>query len=133
MNELTLIVLKPDAVDRRLVGEILSRFEKKGFTVKALKMLTFNRTLAERFYSLHVGKPFFEDLVNFITSGPTVGIILEGASAVEVVRRIIGATNSTQAAPGTVRGDFGLDLTKNVIHAADSPESFERESKVIFP
>jgi len=133
VSEQTLIMLKPDAVRRGLVGEILSRFEKKGFTLKALKMVTFNKGMAERFYAPHAGKPFFNDLVSFITSGPVVAAILDGPSAVQVVRRMIGSTNSVEAAPGTVRGDFGLALTQNVIHAADSSENFERESKVIFP
>ncbi len=132
MSEETLIVIKPDGVKRGLVGEIISRFERKGFKIKALKMHQFTREEAEEFYSVHREKPFFNELVNFITSGPVVAAILEGRNAIEVVRLMIGSTDSAKAAPGTIRGDFGLELTANIIHASDSRESFERESKVIF-
>ena len=132
MSEETLIVIKPDGVKRGLVGEIISRFERKGFKIKALKMHQFTREEAEEFYSVHREKPFFGELVEFITSGPVVAAILEGRNAIEVVRLMIGSTDSAKAAPGTIRGDFGLELTANIIHASDSKESFERESKVIF-
>jgi len=132
MSERTLIVIKPDGVKRGLVGEIISRFERKGFKIKALKMHQFTREEAEEFYSVHREKPFFRELVDFITSGPVVAAILEGRNAIEVVRLMIGSTDSAKAAPGTIRGDFGLELTANIIHASDSEESFERESKVIF-
>jgi nucleoside-diphosphate kinase len=131
--ERTLVVIKPDGVARHLVGEIIARFEQKGFKIVEMKMLTFSREVAKNFYSPHVGKPFFEDLLNFIVSGPTVAMILEGTSAIEVVRRMIGVTKSFEAAAGTIRGDFGLGYTDNVIHASDSNDSFERESKVLFP
>lgn len=131
-TEDTLIVVKPDGVRRGLVGQIVGRFETKGFVVKRLQMLTMSKAQAEDFYSVHKGKPFFGELVTFITSGPVVGIVLSGRDAVATVRRMVGATNSWEAAPGTIRGDFGLGLTDNTIHASDSPESFDRESKVFF-
>ncbi len=129
----TLIVVKPDGVKRALVGEIISRFERKGFKIEALKMVQFDRSLAQNFYSPHVGKPFYPELENFITSGAAVAAILEGSDAVNVVRRMIGITKSSEAAAGTVRGDLSLGYTENVIHASDSQESFERESKILFP
>jgi nucleoside-diphosphate kinase len=128
----TLIVIKPDGVSRSLIGEIISRFEKKGFKIVALRMLQFDETLARSFYSPHVDKPFFPELLGFITSGRVVAAVLEGNEAVEVVRRMIGLTKSPEAAAGTVRGDFALGLTDNVIHASDSAESFERESNLLF-
>ncbi len=130
--EQTLVIIKPDGVARSLVGEIISRFERKGFKIVKLKMLTLTRQVADEFYSPHRGKPFFEDLLSFIVSGPVVAAILEGSNAVDVVRRMIGVTRSFEAAAGTIRGDFGLGITDNVIHASDSRESFERESKIIF-
>jgi nucleoside-diphosphate kinase len=130
--EQTLVIIKPDGVARSLVGEIISRFERKGFKIVKLKMLTLTRQVADEFYSPHRGKPFFEDLLRFIVSGPVVAAILEGSNAVDVVRRMIGVTKSFEAAAGTIRGDFGLGITDNVIHASDSRESFERESKIIF-
>jgi nucleoside-diphosphate kinase len=133
MVERTLVVIKPDGVQRGLVGEIISRFEKKGFKIAALRMLSFDKKLASEFYSPHVGKPFFPELEKFIVSGAVVAAILEGNNAVEVVRRMIGATKSFEAASGTIRGDFGLGYTDNVIHASDSPESYSRESKILFP
>ncbi len=129
----TLIVIKPDGVARCLSGEILARFERKGFKIVALQLLNFDKQLAENFYSPHVGKPFFPDLETFITSGPAIAAVLEGSEAVDVVRRMIGLTKSWEAPPGTIRGDFALGYTDNVIHASDSAESFERESKIVFP
>jgi nucleoside-diphosphate kinase len=128
----TLIVVKPDGVRRGLVGQIIGRFETKGFVVKRLQMLTMSKAQAEDFYSVHKGKPFFGELVTFITSGPVVGAVLSGRDAVATVRRMVGATKSWEAEPGTIRGDFGLGLTDNTIHASDSPESFDRESRVFF-
>ncbi|MEM2883330.1 MAG: nucleoside-diphosphate kinase, partial [Nitrososphaerales archaeon] len=127
-----LIVIKPDAVRRGLIGKIITRFEEKGFKILDLKMLTFTRQQAEKFYEPHLGKPFFQDLVNFITSGPVVAAILEAPNAVSVVRLMIGSTRSFEASPGTIRGDFGLGITENVIHASDSEESFKRESAIVF-
>ncbi len=132
MSQRTLIIIKPDAVRRGLIGKIISRFEEKGFKIMDLKMFSFTRQQAERFYEPHAGKPFFQDLVDFITSGPVVAAILEAHNAVSVVRLMIGPTRSFEAPPGTIRGDFGLGLTENVIHASDSEESFNRESAIVF-
>jgi nucleoside-diphosphate kinase len=128
----TLIVVKPDGVKRGLVGEVVARFEKKGFVVKKLQMITMNKSQAEEFYSVHKGKPFFPELVTFITSGPVVGAVLSGRDAVATVRRMVGATKSWEAASGTIRGDFGLGYTDNIIHASDSAESFAHESRTFF-
>ena len=131
-TEDTLIVIKPDGVRRGLVGEIIARFERKGFVIKELRMQTMSRELAEEFYSVHDGKPFFGELVAFITSGPVVGVVLSGRDAVATVRRMVGATKSWEAAGGTIRGDFSLGYTDNTIHASDSSESFTKESAVFF-
>ena len=130
--EKTLIMIKPDGVSRRLVGEIISRFEKKGFRIKALKMFKFTREQAEEFYKVHKGKPFFESLINFITSGPVVAMVIEGDSAISVARLMIGPTDGRLAPPGTIRGDYALSKQENVIHASDSPESAEHEIRVVF-
>ena len=132
MTEQTLIVLKPDAVERNLIGEIISRFEKKGFKVVKLKMLKFTKDMAEEFYSAHKEKPFFGELVSFITSERVVASVIEGDNVVAMTRTIIGATKPSEAAPGTIRGDFGVGITDNSIHASDSMESFEKEVKVVF-
>lgn len=131
-QEDTLIVIKPDAVRRGLTGEILSRFERKGFTIRRLQMLTMTKPQAEGFYSVHRDKPFFGELVAFITSGPVVGAVVSGRDAVATVRRMVGATKSWEAASGTIRGDFALGLTDNTIHASDSAESFAKESRAFF-
>lgn len=128
----TLIVIKPDGFDRRLTGRIISRFEEKGFEIKKIKSLRFTKQQAEEFYGVHIDKPFFNELVSFISSGSVVAMILEGNNAIEVVRVMIGSTDSSKASPGSIRGDYGLGLTANVIHASDSVESFIKESKVIF-
>jgi len=132
-SERTLIFLKPSAIERGLVGEILSRFEKKGLKIVKLKSLILTREKVEEFYSVHRGKPFFKDLVNTITGRTIVAAILEGREAIQVVRALIGATDPVKASPGTIRGDFGLDITDNLIHASDSPESYQREVKILFP
>ncbi len=132
MSEQTLIVIKPDAFERRLTGTILSRFENKGFVIKELKSYIFTKDKAEEFYSPHQNKPFFHELVSFISSSTAVVCILEGENAINVVRQMIGSTRSFEAQPGTIRGDYGLGITNNVIHASDSYESFIKESKVIF-
>lgn len=124
--------MKPDGVKRGFIGEVIGRFEKKGFRIVALQMLKLNSKLANDFYSPHVGKPFFPDLERFMTSGAIVAIVLEGDNAVDVVRRMIGVTKSFEAASGTIRGDLSLGFTDNVVHASDSADSFERESKIIF-
>jgi nucleoside-diphosphate kinase len=130
--EQTLIVVKPDGFKRQLTGKVLARFEEKGFQIKQLKSYNFTKEKAEDFYSVHKEKPFFGELVSFISSGTVVACILEGNNAVNTVRIMIGATKSFEAAPGTIRGDFGLGFTDNIIHASDSPECFNKESRVIF-
>lgn len=132
MSEQTLIVIKPDAFERKLTGTILSRFENKGFLIKELKSYIFTKEKAEEFYSPHQNKPFFHELVSFISSSTAVVCILEGENAINVVRQMIGSTRAFEAQPGTIRGDYGLGITNNVIHASDSYESFITESKVIF-
>ncbi len=133
MSEKTLVFLKPIAVERGLVGEIISRFERKGFKIVALKSITVTRELAEEFYSVHRGKHFFEELVSSLEGRMIVAMILEGRSAVKVVRKLIGATDPVEAEPGTIRGDYALDITENMVHASDSPESFIREARILFP
>lgn len=131
-REDTLIVVKPDAVKRGLVGEILGRFETKGFAIERLQLIRMSKAQAEDFYSVHKGKPFFRELVNFISSGPVVGAVISGRDAIATVRRMVGATKSWEAASGTIRGDFGLGLTDNTIHASDSVESFKKEQAAFF-
>jgi len=130
--ERTLVVVKPDGVRRGLVGEVISRFERKGFRLKALKMTWMTREQAEQFYEVHRGKPFYEELVKFVTSGPVVAMILEGESAISVARIMIGVTDGRKAQPGTIRGDYSLSILENIVHASDSEESFYREYKVLF-
>jgi nucleoside-diphosphate kinase len=130
--ERTLIVIKPDAVARGLVGEILSRFERRDLKIVELRMQTMNRKRAESFYEIHKDKLFFNELVSFISSGPVVGAIIEGRGAIAMVRRMVGATRSWENEPGTIRGDYATGLLDNAIHASDSRESFERESKSFF-
>ena len=131
-SEQTLIVVKPDGFKRLLTGKILARFEEKGFEIKKLKSYNFTKEKAEEFYSVHNKKPFFNELVSFISSGMVIACILEGTNAINTVRIMIGATKSFEANPGTIRGDFGLGFTDNIIHASDSSESFIKESRVIF-
>src|SRR4051795_12841320 len=123
----TLILVKPDAFARNLTGEIIARFERKGLRIAALRHLTVDRALAEQHYAEHVGKPFFEELVAFITSGPIVAMVLEGQDAVRAARQVIGATNPLEAAPGSIRGDFAVEVGQNMVHGSDSDESAERE------
>ena len=130
--EQTLIVVKPDGFQRALTGKILARFEEKGFEIKNLKSYNFTKEKAKEFYSVHNKESFFNELVSFISSGMVVACILEGNNAVNTVRIMIGATKSFVANPGTIRGDFGLGFTDNIIHASDSYESFIKESQVIF-
>lgn len=132
MSEQTLFIVKPDAVARKLVGQIIARFETKGFKLIKLKMFTFTKAQAQEFYSVHNTKPFFGELVDFITSGPVVVAIIEGNNAVATTRILVGATKSYEAAPGSIRGDFGLGISDNIIHASDSKENFEKEAKVVF-
>jgi nucleoside-diphosphate kinase len=130
--EQTLILVKPDAFQRKLVGKILQRFEDKGFDIKQLKTYNFKMDKAQEFYSVHKNKPFFNELVSFICSGTVVACILEGNNAISTVRIMIGHTKSFDASPGTIRGDYGLEITNNIIHASDSLESFIKESSVVF-
>jgi nucleoside-diphosphate kinase len=130
--ERTVVIIKPDGVRRGLVGEILSRFEKKGFKIRALKMIRLSREQAEKLYDIHFGKSFFNDLVNYMTSGPVVAVILEGDNAVNAVRLMIGPTDGSKAPPGTIRGDYSLSIRENVIHASDSIDRVEHEVSVIF-
>jgi nucleoside-diphosphate kinase len=125
-------MVKPDGVQRGLAGEIIARFEKKGFKIAALKMLRISRELAEKHYGEHVGKPFFENLVGFITSGPVVAMVIEGKEAISAAREMMGATNPLKALPGTIRGNYGIDIGRNVIHGSDSPESAKREIALFF-
>ncbi|HEY7157128.1 MAG TPA: nucleoside-diphosphate kinase [Gemmataceae bacterium] len=130
--ERTLILLKPDCVHRRLVGSIVQRFEQKGLRLAGLKLVQVSRGLAEQHYAVHKGRPFFESLLKFITSGPTVALVLEGSQAVAVARNLIGATDGTKAAPGTIRGDFALSVQNNLIHGSDSPENAAAEVALWF-
>jgi nucleoside-diphosphate kinase len=125
--EQTLVLIKPDAMQRRLAGEILGRFEGRGLTVRAAKLVLVDRGLAERHYAEHTEKPFFGELVEFITSSPTLALVLEGDGAIQVVRTTMGATNPMDAAPGTIRGDLALAMPDNLVHGSDSPESAKRE------
>jgi nucleoside-diphosphate kinase len=129
----TLILVKPDAFARNLSGEIVARFERKGLRIAALKLMTMDRALAERHYAEHEGKPFFGELVEFITSGPLVAMVLEGHEAVVAARQVIGATNPLKAAPGSIRGDFALEVGQNMVHGSDSNESAAREVGLFFP
>lgn len=128
----TLIIFKPDCVQRRLVGSILARFEAKGLRLAALKLMRVDRTLGEKHYAEHAGKPFFEGLIDFITAGPVVVGVLEGNEAIAVVRAMLGATNGAVAAPGTVRGDFSISKQNNLVHGSDSPDSAAREIALWF-
>ena len=129
----TLILVKPDAFARSLTGEIVARFERKGLRIAALRHMTLDRQMAEQHYAEHQGKPFFEELVSFITSGPLVALVLEGQDAVKSARQVIGATNPLEAAPGSIRGDFAIEVGQNLVHGSDSPESAEREANLFFP
>jgi nucleoside-diphosphate kinase len=133
VDERTLVLIKPDGVQRALAGEILARFERRGLVVRAARFVRIERDLAERHYEEHREKPFFGELVEFITSGPTLALVLEGESAIEVVRTTMGATNPTTAAPGTIRGDLALAMPDNLVHGSDSPESAQREIALWFP
>ncbi len=132
MTEQSLFIVKPDGVERKIVGQILTRFENKGFKIIKMKMFTFTREMAEEFYSAHKSKPFFGELVSFITSGRVVAAVIEGNNAIATTRLMVGSTKSIEASPGSIRGDFGLGITDNIIHASDSNESFEKEVAVVF-
>lgn len=128
----TLIFVKPDGVRRGLVGEIIQRFERRGIRIVGLKMVKPTRELAEKHYAVHRDKPFFESVVSFITSGPVVAMVLECPNAIEVTRQMMGATNPANAAPGTIRGDFGLDIEQNIIHGSSDPEAAAYELSLWF-
>jgi len=130
--ERTLVLLKPDAVQRRLVGRIISRFEDKGLKIVGMKLMQVTQELAERHYAEHREKPFFSELVSFITSSPIVAMVVEGPGAISEVRRLMGKTDPREAAPGTIRGDYGLSITQNLVHGSDSPESAAREIPIFF-
>ncbi len=132
LAEQTLIIVKPDAVKRNLVGEILSRFEKSEFSISKLKMFSFTVEMAEQFYAVHNSKPFFGELVSFISSGNVVAAVIEGDNVIDITRKIIGKTNPKEASPDTIRGDFGTGILENSIHASDSSESFDKEVNVVF-
>jgi nucleoside-diphosphate kinase len=129
----TLILVKPDAFERGLTGEIIARFERKGLRIVALKHMTLDVELAQRHYAEHEGKPFFGELVDFISSGPLVAMVLEGEEAVTAARQVIGATNPLEAAPGSIRGDFAIAVGQNMVHGSDSAESAVREAELFFP
>ncbi|WP_130865109.1 nucleoside-diphosphate kinase [Acidipropionibacterium timonense] len=129
----TLVLLKPDAVKRHLIGEIIGRFERKGLTIVALEQRTIDAEMASQHYAEHVGRPYYDGLAAFITSGPLVALVLEGREAISVVRAINGRTDGAQAAPGTIRGDYGLSNQQNLVHASDCPESAAREISLWFP
>jgi nucleoside-diphosphate kinase len=131
--ERSLILIKPDAFAQNLTGEILARFERKGLRLIALKLMTMTRELAARHYAEHEGKPFFDELVSFITSGPLVAMVLEGDQAVNAARQVIGATNPIEASPGSIRGDYAIAVGQNMVHGSDSPESANREVSLFFP
>lgn len=130
--ERTYVMIKPDGVQRNLVGEIISRFEKKGFKIVGLKMLRMDRAIAEKHYAEHIGKPFFEALASYITSGPVVAMVLEGKDVVAAVRAMNGATNPANAGSGTIRGDYAIEVGRNVIHGSDSVDSANREIGIYF-
>jgi nucleoside-diphosphate kinase len=129
----TLVLVKPDGVKEGLIGEIVSRLEKKGLKIAAMRMLQMDKALARKHYAVHDGKPFFAGLVEFITSGPIVAVVVEGEKSVEVVRKLMGETDPVKAAPGTIRGDYGLDIGENLIHGSDSEENAQVEITLFFP
>ena len=133
MSERTLVLIKPDGVRRRLVGEVIARIERKGLAITRLELRTMSRELAEQHYGEHAGKPFFAGLVAFITSGPLVAMVVEGEGAVVAVRQLMGATNPLEAAPGSIRGDYAVEIGENLVHGSDSPDNGEREINLFFP
>ena len=133
MSERTLVLIKPDGVRRGLAGEVLSRIECKGLRIVAMDMRVVGRDLAETHYAEHSGKPFYGSLVEFITSGPLVAMVVEGPRAIEAFRALAGATDPVKATPGTIRGDYALEVQDNIVHGSDSPDSAEREIKIFFP
>jgi nucleoside-diphosphate kinase len=133
MSQRTLILIKPDGVQRSVIGEVISRIESKGLKLVALELRTIDADTAHAHYAEHAEKSFFGELVEFITSGPLVALVAEGERAIEAFRALAGATDPVKAAPGTIRGDFALEVGENIVHGSDSPESAEREIKIFFP
>jgi nucleoside-diphosphate kinase len=131
-SQQTFVMIKPDGVRRRLVGEVVGRIEAKGFDIREMKLMTVDESLAKKHYAEHVDKPFFDELVSFVTSGPSVAMVVEGSDAVAGLRQIMGATNPLDATPGSIRGDFAAEITENIVHGSDSPESAEREINLFF-
>ena len=131
--ERTLILVKPDAFERRLTGEVIARFERKGLSLIALKLITADEAIANEHYAEHAEKPFFGELVEFITGGPLVAMVLEGPNAIKAARQVIGATDPVEADAGSIRGEYGTEVTFNLVHGSDSPESAERETSIWFP
>ncbi|MFO8061237.1 MAG: nucleoside-diphosphate kinase [Bacillota bacterium] len=132
MNERTFVMVKPDGVQRGLIGEIIARLERRQVKLIAAKVMRMDRSLAERHYDVHRGKPFFSSLIEYITSGPVVSMVWEGPNAIAAVRATMGSTHPLEATPGTVRGDFGLDIDRNLVHSSDGPETAEREVSLFF-
>ncbi len=132
MIERTFVMIKPDAVVRGIIGEVISRIERKGLKIVGMRMIHLSKEEAEELYSIHKDKPFFSELINFITSAPVVVMAVEGESAISVMRKIIGSTDSKEASPGTIRGDFSCSKSMNIIHASDSLESAKRELSIFF-
>ena len=128
----TFVAIKPDGVERGLIGEVVNRFERRGLKIVGMKLLQVTREMAETHYGEHKGKPFYEGLVSYITSSPVVGMVLEGKDAVALARNVIGATNPANAAPGTIRGDFAVEIGRNIVHGSDSPDSAKREIGIFF-
>jgi len=131
-EELEFVMIKPDGVSRGLIGEIINRFERRGLKIVGLKMLKMDRKMAEKLYEVHKGKHFFNDLIDYVTSGPVVVMVLKGRRAIKIVRDMVGATKPWEAQPGTIRGDFAIDIDRNIIHASDSPENSEKEMSIFF-
>ena len=130
--EQILIIIKPDAVQRGLIGQIVHRFERRGLRLTAMKFLQITKDLAQRHYAVHQGKPFYEPLVDYISSGPVVVMVLEGNNAIQIARRTMGATNPVEADPGTIRADFGLEIGRNLVHGSDGPETADLEISIFF-
>lgn len=133
MSQRTLILVKPDGVKRNIIGDVISRIERKGLKVIAMDLRTIHRETAQAHYAEHAGKSFFADVVNFITSGPVVALVAEGERAIEAFRALAGATDPVKALPGTIRGDYALEVGENIVHGSDSPEAADREIKIFFP
>jgi nucleoside-diphosphate kinase len=131
-SQQTFVMIKPDGVRRRLVGEVVGRIEARGYDIREMKLMTVDESLAKKHYAEHVDKPFFDELVSFVTSGPSVAMVVEGSDAVAGLRQIMGATNPLDATPGSIRGDFAAEITENIVHGSDSPESAEREINLFF-